>query len=391
MGMHNGRFIFSELISHLPHKEFQKCVARYDDDSQSRTFSHWDQYLTMAFAQLTYRESLRDIEACLRSVTGKLYHLGIRSKVARTTLADANESRDWRIFADFAQVLIRIARPLYAADPIGVDLDHSVYALDSTTIDLCLSLFPWAKFRRHKGAVKMHTLLDLHGNIPTFISITNGKVHDVNILDEIAPEAGAFYVMDRGYVDFERLYVFTLSAAFFVVRTKSNILIQRRYSHPVDKATGVRSDHTVILTAINSVKAYPDQLRRVSYLDVKTKKRFKFLTNNFMLPALTIAQIYKSRWQVELFFKWIKQHLRIKAFYGTSENAVKIQIWVAVSVYVLVAIVRKRLDLEASLYQILQILSVTLFEKTPILQALQASDSQEELPDPGNQLILFDF
>jgi hypothetical protein len=389
--MHNGRFIFSELISHLPHKEFQKCVARYDDDSQPRTFSHWDQYLTMAFAQLTYRESLRDIEACLRSVTGKLYHLGIRGKVARTTLADANESRDWRIFADFAQVLIRIARPLYAADPIGVDLDHSVYALDSTTIDLCLSLFPWAKFRRHKAAVKMHTLLDLHGNIPTFISITDGKVHDVNILDEIAPEAGAFYIMDRGYVDFERLYVFTLSAAFFVVRTKSNVLIQRRYSHPVDKATGVRSDHTVILTAINSVKAYPDQLRRVSYLDVKTRKRFKFLTNNFMLPAVTIAQIYKSRWQVELFFKWIKQHLRIKAFYGTSENAVKTQIWVAVSVYVLVAIIRKRLNLEASLYQILQILSVTLFEKTPILQALQASDSQEELPDPGNQLILFDF
>ena len=389
--MHTGRFVFSELISHLPHKEFQKCVARYGDDSLSRTFSHWDQYLTMAFAQLTYRESLRDIEACLRSVTGKLYHLGIRSKVARTTLADANESRDWRIFADFAQVLIRIARPLYAADPIGVDLDHSLYALDSTTIDLCLSLFPWAKFRRHKGAVKMHTLLDLHGNIPTFISITNGKVHDVNILDEIVPEAGAFYVMDRGYVDFERLYVFTLSAAFFVVRTKSNVLIQRRYSHPVDKTTGVRSDHTVILTAINSVKAYPDQLRRVSYLDVKTRKRFKFLTNNFMLPALTIAQIYKSRWQVELFFKWIKQHLRIKAFYGTSENAVKTQIWVAVSVYVLVAIVRKRLTLEASLYQILQILSVTLFEKTPILQVLQASDSQEGLPDPGNQLILFDF
>jgi IS4 transposase len=345
----------------------------------------------MAFAQLTYRESLRDIEACLRSVTGKLYHLGIRSKVARTTLADANVSRDWRIFADFAQVLIRIARPLYAADPIGVDLDHSVYALDSTTIDLCLSLFPWAEFRRHKGAVKMHTLLDLHGNIPTFISITDGKVHDVNILDEIAPEAGAFYVMDRGYLDFERLYVFTLSAAFFVVRTKANVLIQRRYSHAVDKTTGVRSDHTVILTAINSVKAYPDQLRRVSYLDVKTRKRFKFLTNNFMLPALTIAQIYKSRWQVELFFKWIKQHLRIKAFYGTSENAVKTQIWVAVSVYVMVAIVRKRLALRASLYQILQILSVTLFEKTPILQALQASNSQEESSDPGNQLILFDF
>ena len=389
--MHTGRFVFSELISHLPHKEFQKCVARYGDDSLSRTFSHWDQYLTMAFAQLTYRESLRDIEACLRSVTGKLYHLGIRSKVARTTLADANESRDWRIFADFAQVLIRIARPLYAADPIGVDLDHSLYALDSTTIDLCLSLFPWAKFRRHKGAVKMHTLLDLHGNIPTFISITNGKVHDVNILDEIVPEAGAFYVMDRGYVDFERLYVFTLSSAFFVVRTKSNVLIQRRYSHPVDKTTGVRSDHTVILTAINSVNAYPDQLRRVSYLDVKTRKRFKFLTNNFTLPSLTIALIYKSRWQVELFFKWIKQHLRLKAFYGTSQNAVKTQIWIAVSVYVLVAIVRKRLVLDASLYQILQILSVTLFEKTPILQALQASNSENDSPDTCNQLILFDL
>src|SRR6266853_6688776 len=389
--MHNGRFIFSELISHLPHKEFQKCVARYDDDSQPRTFSHWDQYLTMAFAQLTYRESLRDIEACLRSVTGKLYHLGIRSKVARTTLADANESRDWRIFADFAQVLIRIARPLYAADPIGVDLDHSVYALDSTTSDRCLALFPWAKFRKHKAAVKMHTLLDLHGNIPTFISITSGKVHDVNILDEILPEAGAFYVMDRGYVDFERLYVFELSAAFFVVRTKSNILLQRRYSHAVDEATGVRSDHTVILTAMDSAKAYPDALRRISYLDVETRKRFKFLTNNFLLPAFTIAQIHKSRWQVELFFKWIKQHLRIKAFYGTSENAVKTQIWIAVSIYVLVAIVRKRLGLEASLYQILQILSLSLFEKMPILQALQSIDQNANFAENANQLILFDF
>jgi hypothetical protein len=345
----------------------------------------------MGFAQLTYRESLRDIEACLRSVSGKLYHMGFRGRVVRTNLAGANEAHDWRIFADFAQVLIRIARPLYAHDPIGVDLDQSLYALDSTTIDLCLSLFPWAKFRKHKGAVKMHTLLDLHGNIPTFISITDGKVHDVNILDEILPEAGAFYVMDRGYVDFERLYVFTLSAAFFVVRTKSNVLLQRRYSHPVDKTTGVRSDHTVILTAIDSAKAYPEKLRRVSYLDVKTRKRFKFLTNNFTLPALTIALIYKSRWQVELFFKWIKQHLRIKAFYGTSENAVKTQIWIAVSVYVLVAIVRKRLGLDASLYQILQILSVTLFEKTPILQVLQASDSDTDLPDAGNQLILFDF
>jgi len=345
----------------------------------------------MAFAQFTYRESLRDIEACLRSMSGKLYHMGFRSRIARSTLADANETHNWHIFADFAQHLIGVARPLHAEDPMGVDLIHSLYALDSTTIDLCLALFPWARFRQHKGAVKMHTLLDLRGNIPTFIRVTNGKVHDVNILDEILPEAGAFYVMDRGYVDFERLYIFTLSAAFFVVRTKSNVLLQRRYSHPVDKTTGVRSDHTVILTAIDSVKAYPEQLRRVSYLDVKTGKRFKFLTNNFTLPALTIAQIYKSRWQVELFFKWIKQHLRIKAFYGTSENAVKTQIWIAVSVYVLVAIVRKRVGLDASLYQILQILSLTLFEKTPILQALQASDSQEESLDPANQLILFEF
>ena len=345
----------------------------------------------MGFAQFTYRESLRDIEACLGSVGGKLYHMGFRGRVARSTLADANESRDWRIFADFAQVLIAIARPLYAGDPIGIDLDASLYAFDSTTIDLCLSLFPWAKFRQHKGAVKMHTLLDLRGNIPTLIGITDGKVHDVNMLDAIHPEAGAFYVMDRGYVDFERLYRFTLSSAFFVVRTKSNVLLQRRYSHPVDKTTGARSDHTVILTAIDSAKVYPDALRRVSYLDVETRKRFKFLTNNFALPALTIAKIYKCRWQVELFFKWIKQHLRIKAFYGTSENAVKTQIWIAVSVYVLVAIVRKRLGLEASLYQILQILSVTLFEKTPILRALQASDFENDLGDPGNQLILFDF
>jgi Domain of unknown function (DUF4372)/Transposase DDE domain len=389
--MNVGRTVFAELIAHLSHIEFQKCVARYDGDDHHRSLSCWDQYLAMSFAQFTYRESLRDIEACLQSMSGKLYHMGFRSRIARSTLADANETHDWRIFADFAQHLIATARPLYAGDPIGVDLDASLYALDSTTIDLCLSLFPWARFRRHKAAVKMHTLLDLRGNIPTFIGITDGKVHDVNMLDVILPEAGAFYVMDRGYVDFERLYVFTLSAAFFVVRTKSNVLLQRRYSHPVDKTTGVRSDHTVILTAINSAEAYPDSLRRVSYLDVATRKRFKFLTNNFTLPALTIAQIYKSRWQVELFFKWIKQHLRIKAFYGTSENAVKTQIWIAVSVYVLVAIVRKRMGLEASLYQILQILSLTLFEKTPILQALQASDSQEESLDPSNQLILFDF
>ena len=389
--MNLGRTVFSQLMAHLPSYEFQKCVARYRGDAYPRGFSCLDQYLAMAFAQFTYRESLRDIEACLRSVGPKLYHMGLRGKVARATLADANECHDWRIYADFAQVLIGIARPLYAGDPMGVDLKDSLYALDSTTIDLCLSLFPWAKFRKHKAAVKMHTLLDLHGNIPTFISITDGKVHDVNVLDEILPEAGAFYVMDRGYVDFERLYRFTLSSAFFVVRTKSNVLLQRRYSHAVDKVTGVRSDHTVILTAIDSAKAYPDALRRVSYLDVETRKRFKFLTNNFTLPAVTIAHIYKCRWQVELFFKWIKQHLRIKAFYGTSENAVKTQIWIAVSVYVLVAIVRKRLGLEASLYQILQILSVTLFEKTPILRALQASDFENDLDNSGNQLILFDF
>ena len=389
--MNVGRTVFSQLIEYLPSKEFQKCVARYDGDSRLRGFSCWDQLLAMSFAQLTYRESLRDIEACLRSMSGKLYHMGLRGKVARSTLGDANETHDWRIYADFAQVLIGIARPLHVRDPIGVDLSQSLYALDSTTIDLCLSLFPWAKFRKHKGALKMHTLLDLHGNIPTFISITEGKVHDVNILDEIMPEAGAFYVMDRGYVDFERLYVFTLSSAFFVVRTKSNVILQRRYSHPVDRTTGVRSDHTVILTAFGSASVYPDTLRRVSYLDVDTRKRFKFLTNNFTLPAVTIAQIYKLRWQVELFFKWIKQHLRIKAFYGTSENAVKTQIWIAVSVYVLVAIVRKRLMLPISLYQILQILSVTLFEKTPILQALQPSDSQEDLSDNSNQLNLFNL
>jgi len=317
--------------------------------------------------------------------------MGFRTSVARSTLADANESRDWRIFADFAQTLIATARDLYAREPMGVDLDQSLYALDSTTIDLCLSLFPWAKFRRHKAAVKMHTLLDLHGNIPTFIRVTSGDVHDVNLLDEILPETGAFYVMDRAYIDFARLYNFTLSSAFFVVRTKSNVLLERRYSHTVDKSTGVRSDQTVLLSSIESASVYPDALRRVSYYDAETGKRLKFLTNNFTLPALTIARIYKQRWQVELFFKWIKQHLRIKAFYGTSENAVKTQIWIAVSVYVLVAIVRKRLGLEASLYQILQILSLTLFEKTPILQALQATDSQSDLYDSSNQLILFDF
>lgn len=389
--MNSGRTVFSQLISFLPDREFRRCVARYGGDHRLREFSCWDQYLAMAFAQLTYRESLRDIEACLRSLQEKLYHMGFRGRVSRSTLADANENRDWRIFADFAQVLIRMARPLYAHDPLGVDLEQSLYALDSTTIDLCLSLFPWARFRKHKAAVKMHALLDLHGNIPTFVYVTEGKMHDVNILDELLPEPGAFYVMDRGYIDFERLSLFTRGSAFFVVRTKENVLLQRRYSRPVDKTTGLRSDHTVILTTIRSAQAYPDPLRRVTYYDAEKQKRLKFLTNNFVLPALTIAKIYKYRWQVELFFRWIKQHLRIKAFFGTSENAVKTQIWIAVSVYVLVAILRRRLGVEASLYQILQILSLTLFEKVPLLQALETSDSQENLVADPNQMILFDF
>jgi hypothetical protein len=389
--MNTGRTVFSQLIEHLPHKEFQKCVSRYKGERYVKKFSCWDQLLSMAFAQLTYRESLRDIEACLRAVGSKRYHMGIRSEVVRTTLADANERRDWRIYADFAQVLIGMARPLYADDPMGVELNQGLYALDSTTIDLCLSLFPWARFRRSKAAVKMHTLLDLHGNIPAFIHVTDGKVHDVNVLDHIVPEAGAFYVMDRAYVDFERLFLFTLCSAFFVVRAKRNVVLQRRYSRPVDKKTGLRSDQTVILTTFDSAKAYPDPLRRISYVDPDTSKRLKFLTNNFALPALTIAQAYKCRWQVELFFRWIKQHLRIKSFYGTSENAVKTQIWIAVSVYVLMAIIRKRLRIDRSLYQILQILSITILEKTPIFRAFQMPDSElETLVDP-NQLVPFDF
>ena len=389
--MNAGRTIFAQLIEFLPHKEFQKCVAHYRGDSNPRGFSCWDQYLAMAFAQLTYRESLRDIQACLGAMRSKLYHMGFRGRVCKSTLADANDTHDWRIYADFAQVLIAQTRPLYAAEPMGVELDQSLYALDSSTIDLCLSLFTWARFRRHKAAVKMHTLLDLHGNIPTFIHITDGKVHDVNVLDLILPEAGAFYVMDRGYIDFARLYRFTLESAFFVVRTKSNVLLQRRYSHPVDKDSGVHSDQTVVLASLESASVYPDALRKVAYVDAETGRRLVFLTNNFALPAATIAAIYKQRWQVELFFKWIKQHLRIKAFYGTSENAVKSQIWIAVSVYVLVAIVRKRLELEASLYQILQVLSLTLFEKTPILRALQQADSQDDFPCFSNQLNLFNL
>ena len=389
--MNLGRTVFSQLIAFLPDREFRRCAARYNGDQRLRGFSCWDQFLCMAFAQFTYRESLRDIEACLRSSPDKLYHMGIRGRVSRSTLADANERHHWRIFADFAQILIARARLLYAHDPFGAELQGSAYALDSTTIDLCLAMFPWARFRERKGAVKMHTLIDLHGNIPLFVCITDGKVHDVNVLDQIVPEAGAFYVMDRGYLDFERLYRLTLAAAFFVTRTKDNVLLQRRYSHPVDSASGVKSDHTVVLTAPGSAKHYPAALRRVRYFDAEHRCFLVFLTNNFELPALTIANLYKSRWQVELFFKWIKQHLRIKAFFGTSRNAVKTQIWIAISIYVLVAIVRKELKLSASLYQILQVASVTIFERTPILQALQQQHTREKSTLFSNQLSLLDL
>ncbi|HVU48638.1 MAG TPA: IS4 family transposase [Terracidiphilus sp.] len=389
--MNLGRTVFSQLMSFLPDREFRRCVARYSGDRRLRGFSCWDQFLCMAFAQLTYRESLRDIEACLRSSPDKLYHMGIRGRVSRSTLADANERHDWRIFADFAQILIARARQLYAHEPFGEDLQHSAYALDSTTIDLCLALFPWARFRERKGAVKLHTLLDLHGSIPVFVRVTDGKVHDVNLLDQIAPEPGAFYVMDRGYLDFERLYRLTQAAAFFVTRAKDNVLLQRRYSHQADPATGIRSDHTVIPATPASAKHYPAALRRVRFFDAERQRFLVFLTNNFDLPALTIAHLYKARWQVELFFKWIKQHLRIKAFYGLSPNAVRTQVWIAIAVYVLVAIVRKELGLSASLYQILQVASVSVFERTPILQAFQATHSGEKSAPFPIQLSLLDL
>ncbi len=389
--MQVGRTVFAQVMEHFPAYEFQKCVTRYGGDFGKRSFSCLDQFLCLGFAQLTYRESLRDIEACLRSVQGKLYHMGFRGRISRSTLADANESVNWRIYADFAQVLIATARPMYADESLGFDLDGTVYALDSTTIDLCLSVFPWARFQSTKGAVKMHTLLDLRGSIPAFIEVSDGKRHDVNILDEILPEAGSFYVMDRGYLDFERLYALHRCGAFFVTRTKAGVLLQRRYSRAVDKTTGLRSDHTVMLTSTASMKNYPDPLRRVRFYDLEQRRWLIFLTNNFDLPALTIARLYKSRWKVELFFKWIKQHLRIKAFYGNSENAVKTQIWIAIAVYVLVATVKKRLALDATLYQILQVLSVTLFEKTPILRAFDDQGSQEKSTLFSNQLNLLDF
>ena len=389
--MNKGRTIFAQVMDHLPAHEFQKCVARYGGDRNARGFSCWDQFLCLAFAQLTYRESLRDIEACLRSVGSKLYHMGFRGKVSRSTLADANETHDWRIYADFAQVLIHIARPMYASESLGFDLDNTVYALDSTTIDLCLSVFPWARFRTKKGAVKMHTLLDLRGPIPTFVEISDGKMADVKILDTIVPEPEAFYVMDRGYVDFERLHVFHVSGAFFVTRTKKGIQLRRRYSHLIDGSTGVRSDQTVVLGTKSARLNYPEPIRRIHFYDEEQDRHIRFLTNNFHLPAVTICLLYKSRWQVELFFKWIKQHLRIKAFYGTSVNAVKSQIWIAISIYVLIAIIKKRHVLEPGLFQILQVLSVTLFEKVPILRAFGDVEPQENYCRFSNQLNLLDL
>ena len=389
--MYTGQMVFSQLMDFLPKHEFNQCVRRYQGNYRVRKFSCLDQFLCMVFAQLTYRESLRDTETCLRAVQSKLYHVGIRGRVSRSTLADANETRDWRIWADFAQVLVGRARQLYAGENFGLALQQSAYALDSTTIDLCLSLFPWARFRRRKGGIKVHTLMDLRGSIPCFIRITAANVHDVNILDELLLQPGAFYVMDRAYTDFARLYTFTRSLAFFVVRAKSNLHFCRRAYRHVDKSTGLRSDHTILLQGPKTSQAYPDTLRRISYVDTDTRKRLVFLTNNFSLPPLTIAHLYKCRWRVELFFKWIKQYLRIKAFLGTSQNAVKTQIWIAISVYLLVAILKKELKIDRSLGEILQILSITLFEKVSMNQVLKRFPLQHEDSQSCKQLILFEF
>ena len=387
--MNSGKTIFAQLMNFVPAYEFRKCVRSYNGNYKVQSFSCWDQFLTMAFAQLTYRESLRDIEACLRMASAKLYHMGIRSQVSRNTLAHANQVRDWRIYADFAQVLIGTARHLYRDEDFGVELNQTVYALDATTIDLCLSLFPWAQFRRHKAAVKLHTLLDLRGSIPTVVIITEGKTHEVNVLDQLIFEPGAIYVMDRGYLDFSRLYRIHQSAAFFVTRARKRLDCRRHASRAVDKATGVQSDQVVTLNNFYPQRGYPERLRRIRYYDTTNRKYLVFLSNNFLLPAQTIADLYRCRWQVELFFRWIKQHLRINAFYGTTENAVKTQIWIAISVYVLVAIIKKRLHLDRSLHSILQILSLSLLEKTPILQALSATDAHEFDKEICNQLNLF--
>jgi len=389
--MFGGPLVFAQLMDVLPRHEFNACVRRYRGDYRARNFTCRDQFSCMAFAQLTFRESLRDIETCLRSVEPKLYHAGFRGRISRSTLSDANRSRDWRIYFDFTQVLIARARKLYAGERFGVELENTAYALDATTIDLCLKLFPWAPFRRRKAAVKLHTLLDLRGNIPTFIRISSGKVHEVNVLDELLIEAGAFYVMDKGYLDFARLFRLHRQAAFFVIRAKSNQAYTRRASRSIDKTTGVRSDQTIALTGPLVSKKYPESLRRIGYYDVEHSRRLVFLTNNFTLPPLTIAQLYRRRWQIELFFKWIKQHLRIKAFYGNSENAVKTQVWIAVSVYLLVAILKKELGSELSHAEILQILSVNTFEKTPLLQLFSTFSHQTSPGTNPNQLPLFDF
>jgi transposase len=389
--MYQGKLVFSQLMSFIQKYDFNKCVSRYRGHYKIRRFSCWDQFLCMAFAQLTYRESLREIVTCLGAMQNKLYHLGFRSHISRSTLADANENRDWRIYADFAQLLINDARKLYSDEDFAIELDNTIYALDSTTIDLCLSLFPWASFRKHKGAIKLHTLLDLRGNIPFFIKITDGLVHDVNILDELIPEPGSFYIMDRGYLDFARLYYLQQYSSFFVIRAKSNLQFRRLYSHPIDKSTGIKCDQTILLTGFYPSKDYPDKLRRVKYYDNVNDKNLTFLTNNFILPALTIAKLYKSRWQIELFFKWIKQHLRIKSFYGTSENAVKTQIWIAISIYVLVAIVKKQLKIAMPLYTFLQILSVSVFEQVHILQLVRNPIYRNNEGHISNQLNLFDL
>lgn len=388
--MYTGSTVFSQLMQHLPWRHFHRCVARYRGDYKVKTFRCSDHFRVMAFAQLTYRESLRDIEACLRARQGKLYHMGIHSTVSRNNLSNANEKRDWHIYADFAQILVAEARALYADQDLDVDLDATVYALDSTTIDLCLSLFPWARFRKTKGAVKLHTLLNLRGSIPEFVLISDGKLHDVNVLDHLMPTPGAYYVMDRGYLDFERLYQIHDAKAFFVTRAKDNFKFRRRYSHPVDRCTGLICDQTVVLATFYLSKVYPEPLRRIKFYDSESDTRFVFLTNDFTLPALSIALLYKARWKIELFFKWIKQHLRIKAFYGTSPNAVKTQVWIALSTYLLVAIVKKRLGIDLSLYTILQILSVSIFERTPISEPFSQQDSKAEMRACHNQLQLFD-
>ncbi len=389
--MYQGSTIFSQIMSHISIYEFNKCVKRYNGNYRIKSFTCLNQFYVMAFAQLTYRESLRDIQECLNAMHHKLYHAGIRTPISRTTLADANEHRDWRIYADFAQVLIRIARPLYAKEDIGVELDEMVYALDSTTIDLCLSLFPWAKFREKKAAIKLHTLIDIHGPIPLFIWISDGKLHDVNILDVLIPEPNAIYLIDRGYIDFERLHSISIEKAFFITLAKSNMQFRRLYSNPVDKSTGVLSDQTIKLTGIQSQKDYPESLRRIHYYDKEQKRHIYFLTNNFTLPALTIAALYKLRWGVEIFFKWIKQNLRIKTFFGLSENAVKTQVWIAITTYILIAIIKKKMDIKKSLYTFLQVISVSIFEKMPINDLFLNVDIKEPSTDTSIQLNLFDL